>query len=391
MIRIPENVAVEACPSETTSVPESVPTIELAVVIPTYNERENVTPLLAGLEKVLAGTQWEVIFVDDHSPDGTADLIRGLAATNRRIRILERIGRRGLSSACIEGMLATPAQYIAVMDADLQHDESILPKMLERMKAENLDIVIASRSVTGGSMGEFPSSRVRLSALGARISRYVSHCNVSDPMSGFFLVQSSFFRRVAHRLSGTGFKILVDLLASSTPPLRVGEVPYHFRMRQHGESKLDISVELAYLYLVVDKIIGGTVPTRFVLFLLVGSLGLLVHFSTLALLYTRGHADFLTSQTVATIVAMTFNFLLNNSVTFRDRQLRGWRIVTGLLTFYLACSLGALINISFAQNLLRSGFPWYLAGISGIAISSVWNYGVNTILTWRRARPQQED
>ncbi len=161
-------------------------------------------------------------------------------------------------------------------------------------------------------------------------------------------------------------------------------------MRQRGESKLDLGVELEYLYLVIDKLIGGVVPTRFLLFVLVGSLGLLVHLSVLGLLFGKFHVGFLTAQTTATMVAMICNFLLNNGVTFRDRQLRGWRILTGLLTFCAACSAGAVVNVIFAQNLLRSGFPWYLAGISGIAVSSVWNYGVNTILTWRSARPRTE-
>jgi dolichol-phosphate mannosyltransferase len=380
----------EAYPSETMTLSESSLPTELAVVIPTYNERENVAPLLALLEQALAGTEWEAIFVDDNSPDGTSEFIRSLAVTNHRVRVLERIGRRGLSSACIEGMLATAAPYIAVMDADLQHDESILPTMLERMKAENLDIVVASRKIEGGSMGEFSRTRVWLSSLGSRISQWVSHSNVSDTMSGFFLVRRPFFRQVAPKLTGTGFKILVDLLASSPSNVRVGEVAYHFRMRQRGESKLDLGVELEYLYLVVDKLIGGAVPTRFLLFVLVGSLGLLVHLSVLGLLFGKLHVGFLVSQTTATLVAMICNFLLNNSVTFRDRQLRGWRILTGLLTFCAACSAGAVVNVIFAQSLLHSGFPWYLAGVSGIAVSSVWNYGVNTILTWRNTRPRTE-
>jgi dolichol-phosphate mannosyltransferase len=360
--------------------------IKLAVVVPTYNERENVHLLLKSISEVLAGIQWEVIFVDDNSPDGTADYIRQIAAADRRVRVIERIRRRGLSSACIEGMLATPAPYIAVMDADLQHDESILPAMLEKMISEKLDVVIASRNLVGGSMGAFSSQRKRLSRCGNRISNWVCHCTVSDAMSGFFLVERTFFKQVVPRLSGTGFKILVDILASSTAPVRVGEVPYHFRMRLHGESKLDINTELEYLYLLLDKVIGDVVPTRFVLFVLVGSLGLLVHLGTLGLLYLGRYGSFGASQAIATLVAMTFNFLLNNTVTFRDRRLRGWHVVRGLLSFYVACSLGAYINVSFAQNLYKAHFPWYLAGLCGLAISSVWNYGVNTIVTWRRAR-----
>ena len=360
--------------------------IELAVVIPTYNERENVGLLLEALENALKGIEWEAIFVDDNSPDGTAERVREVAAKNRRVRILERIGRRGLSSACIEGMLATPAPYIAVMDADLQHDEMILPTMLERMKSEDLEIVVASRKIVGGSMGEFARKRVWLSNLGTWISRLVCRSEVSDAMSGFFLVDRAYLRRVAPRLTGAGFKILVDLIASSPRPVLLGEVPYHFRNRRLGESKLDINAELEYLYLLVDKLIGKVIPMRFTLFVLVGSLGVVVHLGTLALLYRSGHVPFAISQTVATIVAMTGNFLLNNTVTFRDRRLKGWRLLSGLFTFYLACSIGAVASVSFAQFILNSHVPWYLAGISGMAISSFWNYGVNDLLTWRRAR-----
>src|SRR5271167_4549178 len=275
-------------PSEGTPGSESPPLtspIELAVVVPTFNERENIPVLVPALQKTLLGVQWELIFVDDNSPDGTAEYIRKLAATDRRIRVLERIGRRGLSSACIEGMLATAAPYLAVMDADMQHDESVLPEMLERIKSERLDIVVGSRNIEGGSMGEFSESRVWLSRLGARISTMVCRCEVSDPMSGFFLLDRRFFELVVEGLTGTGFKILVDLLASSPRPVRLGEIPYHFRNRRLGDSKLDVNVELEYLFLVVDKYVGKVIPTRFAVFVLVGSLGLLIHLGILAVLH----------------------------------------------------------------------------------------------------------
>jgi dolichol-phosphate mannosyltransferase len=373
-----------SCIETMTPAPESP--IELAVVLPTYNERENVPIVLAALDRALAGYAWEAIIVDDDSPDGTAEYVRGLASTNRRIRLVERIGRRGLSSACIEGMLTTSAPYIAVMDADMQHDETILPKMLDRIRTERLDLVVASRNLGGGSMGESSRGRILLSRMGNRVSRLVCHCDISDAMSGFFVVDRAYFQEIVHRLTGTGFKILVDLLASSQRPVRVAEVPYRFRNRERGESKLDVNVELEYLFLLIDKMIGNYVPTRFVVFVLVGSLGMVVHLTCLALLYLVAKESFAVAQTAATIVAMTFNFLLNNVVTFRDRRLRGWRILTGLMTFYLACSLGALMNVSFAEFLHRQAIPWYVAGISGTAISSVWNYGVNTILTFRRSR-----
>ena len=360
--------------------------LELSVVIPTYKERQNIAPLVDALEAALQGINWEVIFVDDHSPDHTADAIRELALTNPRVRILERIGRRGLSSACIEGMMASPAPSLAVMDADMQHDETILPEMLHRLQSGKLDVVVASRRTAGGSMGEFAKKRVRLSDLGSRVSKLVCHCDVTDPMSGFFIVNSEFFRASVPRLTGAGFKLLVDILASSPTRPRVAEVPYRFRNRLAGESKLDVNVELEYLFLIVDKIVGRYIPARFALFVAVGSLGLLIHLSILGIFHLFDAAAFALGQVVATLSAMMFNFFLNNLVTFRDRRLQGIALLRGIVIFYAACSMGVLINLSFAHRLFAAGLPWYLAGLSGVAISSFWNYGVNTIVTWRRTR-----
>lgn len=363
--------------------------IELAIVIPTFKESENVPLLVAAIESTLQGIEWELIFVDDNSPDGTADQVRKIASCDRRVRILERVGRRGLSSACIEGMLSTPAPYIAVMDGDMQHDETILPKMLDCIRSNRLDIVVGSRKVSGGSMGEFSSGRVKLSNLGSRISALVCHCEIADAMSGFFLMDRKYFQEVVRRLTGRGFKILVDLLASSKRPVQIAEIPYRFRKRQLGESKLDANVELEYIFLLVDKVIGDYVPTRFALFVLVGLLGVFVHLACLGIFYRIGKLDFAVSQALATWLAMTSNFLLNNIVTFRDRRLKGKRLILGLFTFYLACSVGAMLNVSFANFLLhKSIVPWYLAGVAGTTISSVWNYGVNGVFTWRRSKAQ---
>lgn len=368
--------------------PESSRPLDLAVVIPTFNEVENVLPLLERLEEALASLQWEAIFVDDDSPDHTASLVSELGRSDRRIRVIRRIGRQGLASACVEGMLATSAPYIAVMDADLQHDESILLTMYERIKSEQLDLVIGSRNIEGGGMGEMARPRAALSGLGSRLSRAVSKCELSDPMSGFFIVNRKFLEEVIYRLSATGFKILVDLVASAQRPVRFAEVPYRFRNRQRGVSKLDMNVGLEYLQLLLDKLIGGILPARFVMFGLVGGMGLLVHLAVLALLYWYARYEFLYAQAVATVAAMTFNFLINNLTTFRDRRLRGFLLVKGLAIYYLACSIGAITNLSFARFLLGAGLPWYLAGILGMAVSSVWNYGVNAIFTWRRVTRQ---
>jgi dolichol-phosphate mannosyltransferase len=360
--------------------------LELAVVIPTYNERGNVATIIQRVSHVLSNICHEIVVVDDDSPDGTFEAVREIAQRQSNVRLIRRIGRRGLASACLEGLMSTAAPYIAVIDGDLQHDESILPQMLARARQDNLDVVVATRNGEGGSMGEFSRARVRLSDLGKKLSRLVLHSAVSDPMSGFFLVDRRFADEVVYRTSGIGFKILVDLLGSARRPVRIAEIPFTFRTRQAGQSKLDLAVNLEYLYLVLDKLIGGRIPLRFVMYTLVGATGVILHLATLGLVYLGGHASFETSQLVATFLAMTLNFLLNNLFTYRDARLRGKRLVTGLLSFYLACSIGSAINLSVSNNLLQYGVPWLMSGLAGLAISSVWNYGVTSVTTWRRLK-----
>lgn len=362
----------------------SVAAIDLAVVIPTYNERDNVRILVDRLRSALEGISWEAIFVDDDSPDGTAEEIRSIGATDLSVRVLHRIGRRGLASACVEGMLATSAEVVAVMDADLQHDEAILPIMLEAMKSPEVDLVVATRNAHGGSKGSFAKNRVLLSDMGARLSSLVCKTQLSDPMSGFFMLRRSYLLEVAHRLSTTGFKILVDLVSSADRELRVVEVPYEFRNREHGESKLNVNIGLEYLFLLVEKFTHGIIPVRFAMFLLVGGVGLVVHLLTLSVFYLALHTEFLTGQIIATATAIAGNFFLNNAITFRDSKLKGWRLLRGLLAFYLICAFGGLTNITVAQYVFAHSWPWVLAAIAGVMVSSVWNFVVSSAFAWRR-------
>lgn len=356
---------------------------ELTVVVPTYNERLNITPFLDRLAESLRGISYEVIFVDDDSPDGTAEVVRALALGNESVRIIHRIGRRGLASACLEGMLASAAPYVCVMDADMQHDEKIVPIMLQRLKKDNLDVVVGSRNVQGGSMGAFAPRRVFLSSLGKKISATICRCQIEDPMSGFFILTRALLIEVVHDVSSIGFKILVDLLASAKRPLRLVEVPYEFRNRERGESKLDLLVGLEYLQLVIDKLIGRYVPASFVLFALVGSIGVIFYTIVFWLLLFVVNMGFGRSQILAAVAAMTTNFLLNNLITYRDRRLWGWRLVRGLLLFYVACSVGLIINWQIAKLTHNAGLHWLLAGFAGLVVGSVWNYGATNVLTWR--------
>jgi dolichol-phosphate mannosyltransferase len=355
---------------------------ELAIVIPVLNEADNVAPLVERLTRALAGIRWEAIFVDDDSPDGTADVVRALARLQSNIRCVQRLGRRGLASACIDGILSSAAPYIAVMDGDLQHDEMLLPQMLAKIRAERLDVVVASRYTDAGSVGDWQRSRVVISDVAGRLSRLVVKADLTDPMSGFFMVERNAFAAAMRSLTGQGFKILLDLFASSPRPLAFAEVPLSFRQRLHGESKLDTLVAWEYLMLVLQKLVGPAVPVRFLLFSLIGALGVGTHLLTLWFGTHILAIAFPVAQAIATVVAMTGNFLLNNLFTYRDRRLRGRRLVTGLISFYAVCGAGGAANVGVASYVAGGHHSWWLAGLAGAAVSVVWNYAMSSIFTW---------
>ena len=357
---------------------------ELTVVVPTFNERDNVVELVSRLEQSLQGKAWEVIFVDDDSTDGTAAHIRQISREDPRVRCIQRIGRRGLSSACVEGMLASSAPYLAVIDGDCQHDETVLPQMLEVLKNGETDVVIGSRYTAGGGIGSWKASRARMSRFATRLSRLVIKHDLSDPMSGFFALRREVLDLAVRNLSSIGFKILLDIVASSPKPLRVKELPYDFRNRHAGESKMDGQAVWDYLMLLTDKFIGGFVPVRFVSFALVGTVGVFVHFAVLTLLFRALSLPFTLSQAGATAMAMTSNFTLNNALTYRDMRLKGWKWVMGLASFMLTCSFGALANVGTASFFFRRHTFWALSALTGIVVGTVWNYAMTATYTWER-------
>ena len=357
--------------------------VQLSVVLPTYNERENVPELIHKLALALEGLCWEAIFVDDDSPDGTAEAIRDFARQDTRIRLLHRMGRRGLSSACVEGILASSADWVAVMDADGQHDETALPRMVQRARQELLDLVVGTRHADGGSMGDFARGRVLLSRLGERVSHAICKCRVSDPMSGFFVARRSFVLGCAPRLQRGGFKILLDLFATADAPVRFAEVGYTFRSRRHGESKLDGNTAIEYAALIINKLTRDLLPAHALLFAMVGTVGAAIHLACLGLLVTWRHETFFQAQIVATYVAMTANFFVNNAVTYRDRSLHGVRLLRGLISFWAVCTFGAWASVVFARGLFNAGAAWWIAGIAGLALSSGWNYSMSNLFTWQ--------
>lgn len=357
---------------------------ELAIVVPTFNESANVELLVAHVAEAIPHIRWEMMFVDDNSPDGTAEKVRAMALRDSRIRVVRRHDRRGLSTACIEGILATAADYVAVMDSDLQHDERILGEMFERLQRSDVDLVIGSRYVEGGGVGEWSKSRAAGSMLATKLALKLTRTELSDPMSGFFMIRREAFMRSLPHLSSIGFKILLDIAASAPQPLKVAEVPFTFRTRQHGESKLDTLVLWEYFELLLDKLFGKYVPARFLSFAIVGGFGLVVHFTVLTSLFVGLGVRFGVAQTAATIVAISNNFFLNNMLTYRDQRLKGVSLFWGWLTFNLVCATGAAANVGVADWLFERETYWALSAIAGVLVSVVWNYAMSSLFTWRR-------
>jgi dolichol-phosphate mannosyltransferase len=364
--------------------PQAVDTPQLSVVVPTFNERDNVTTLFRRLETALAGIAWEVVFVDDNSPDGTWDVVRGLARQDLRVRCIRRIGRRGLSGACIEGILACSAPYAAVIDADLQHDETQLPKMLGLLQGGEADLVVGSRYIEGGSADSFDRQRAGASQLATEVAKRVLRVKIKDPMSGFFMIRRDRFEQLAPQLSTQGFKILLDIVATAHGELRVVEIPFTFGSRLHGESKLDSMVALDFLGLVLAKLTRDVVSLRFLMFAMVGSLGLLVHLAALYAALKLIHLPFAESQACGAVSAMTSNFILNNFLTYRDQRLKGFAILRGLLLFYLVCSVGLLANVGVAFSVYDQEPIWWLAGAAGALMGVVWNYAMSGLFVWRK-------
>ena len=360
----------------------AMPPFELTIVAPAFNEAANLAMLAAKLDRALAGVRWQLIIVDDDSPDGTAAAAKALALADGRVSCLRRLRRRGLAGAVIEGVMASAAPFVAVMDADLQHDETLLPAMLAVLREDRADIVIGSRYVGEGSANAGLSAvRGVGSRLANRLARVVLRAEVTDPVSGFFMVKRPVFDEAAPKLSDQGFKILFDLIASRASPARILELPYSFSARQAGESKLDAMAVSDYLGLIVSRLSGNLVPPRALLFFVVGASGLAIHLTILRIGLALGLA-FAWAQTVAAVTAMTSNYLVNNEITYRDRRLRGVKLLIGYLRFCALCGVGLIANVAVADLAQRHLHLWWVAGFVGAVFGAVWNYVSTSLAVW---------
>jgi len=354
--------------------------VKLSVVIPTFNERDNIGPLIERLGVALKGVDWQATFVDDDSPDRTWEEVRRWAEQDQRIRCLRRIGRRGLSGAVLEGALSCSADYVAVIDADLQHDERLLLGMLASLRCDSADLAVACRRLSqpDDAFGLSPFRR-RLSLLANRACGWITKTRLTDPLSGFFMMRRSEFDRLAPQLSPSGFKILFDILATSRGDLRVVEMPYAFARRTSGESKFNQRVVADYAALFLSKVCRDLLSPRSIAFGLVGLSGLAIHLALMKLTLSLGLP---LAQLIGAAAAMTSNYLLNNALTYRDRTRRGWRLLAGYVKFVMLCGLGLVANVGAATMAQGMGLSWLVSGIVGAVVGAGWNYLTTAAAVW---------
>jgi dolichol-phosphate mannosyltransferase len=280
-------------------------------------------------------------------------------------------------------MLTSQARYVAVIDADLQHDEALLVDMLGSLRKGRADLVVASRYLQGGSATGLSKQRSRLSRWSNTLVRLLLGIDLTDPMSGYFMIRRDAFEALAPSLSSQGFKILLDILATGRDSLRTVELPSTFRKRQYGESKLDSKIALDFAALVTAKLTNDAVSARFLLFCLVGLTGIGVHLSLLRALLAVA-LSFGAAQALATVGAIAWNFVLNNLFTYRDQRLTGWRFLTGLIRFQVICAIGAISNVGIATWIYDYDSVWWIAGLGGAIIGTVWNFVVSAAFVWRQ-------
>lgn len=361
----------------------------LSVILPTYNERRNIAVAVERIDRALSGTgvAYEIIVVDDDSPDHTWEEVESLARRRGDLHLIRRLGRRGLSSAVVEGFSAATGNVLAVMDADLQHDADLLPAMVSAAGAPGVDLVIATRYGQGGSAGDWTRGRLLLSRLATVLSWAVVRTRVSDPMSGYFLIASHAWRDVASRLNPRGFKILLEIIARS-PPLVCREIGYTFQPRLHGASKLDGAVGISYLSSLVELSVDRFIDRRILCYGLVGAGGAGVNLATVRLLHDDMGVHVTAALAAAIGASMVSNFLLNNFITFSDRHRSGLpSLLRGLASFSAVSSIGAAINLVVANFAIRAlDMNLYAGAVLGILVATVWNFRANRDITWRIAR-----
>lgn len=361
----------------------------LSLILPTYNEAKNLPELLPKLEATLKGIAHEIIIVDDDSPDETWKVAQELGQHRDDVHVIRRIGRRGLSSAVIEGFFSAKGDILAVMDADGQHDMEILPKLYAAVEKGSA-IAVGSRYIAGGSVGAWDERRHMMSRVATTLALKVCRIKVSDPMSGFFAIRNDMFQSIAKSLNPKGFKILLDVLVCAPKNTKVAEIPFTFSLRLHGESKLSRRVQIEFLEYLYDVTVGRYIPLTFLKYCIVGAFGVGVHLGTYVFVssFLKDGDDlslfgFRIGLLIAIEAAVLFNFTINNMWTFALSRLRGVAMVFGFIKYNIACAFGAVANYAVSSYLFALGWHDVTAVILGACTGVVWNYTMSRFVAWK--------
>jgi dolichol-phosphate mannosyltransferase len=356
--------------------------ITLSVVLPTYNERVNLPLMVERLENCLKNSSFEIVIVDDNSPDETWKVALELAQSRPCLRVIRRLHDKGLSSAVMAGFEASLGKYLAVMDADLQHDENALPAFLEALE-KGADIIVGSRIVAGGGIEDWSIIRQFMSFVASMLAKIVLPQVISDPMSGFFALRREIYEELAGDINPRGFKILLEFVARARH-LRIAEVSYVFRGRVYGKSKLSTNVVLDYLAALYDLSVGKWMPRRFLKYAVVGLSGMVTNQCGVWVAINGLNLAESRALVWGIEISILSNFILNNYWTFRDVRLRGLvKVLRGLVSFNTICLGGAFINYASALFFLEKfGRTIYVANLLGVFFGTIWNYIVNSHMTW---------
>ncbi len=358
----------------------------MSVIVPTYNEVENIETLLVSLSDALTDLDYEIIVVDDDSPDGTWQRVEELRGRLPRVGLIRRTAERGLSSAVVTGMAAATGDVLAVIDADGQHDETLLPTLVEQISRRGADVAVGSREAPGGSYGDWSTHRRLTSWVGAEVARRIVGVGLTDPMSGFFAVSRNRYLDVESEVNPRGFKILLEFVARGPEPV-VAEVGYGFRQRTAGTTKLGPRVVLEFMLAMIDLLVGRVVSSTLTAYMMVGASGVAVRLAALATLDVLGvgRASFAALQ-----VSIVWNYWANNEFTFKPFARRRLRLVTGFVLFQIISLQGWAVAASwshwFDAQINHTGPPTWLGLMTGMAIATVFNFHLNQSLTWRPDR-----
>ncbi len=358
----------------------------LSVIVPTYNERDTVGELVNRLAAALHAVQHELVFVDD-STDGTDHLLATMSLENPVIHVIHREGRRGLAAAVVEGIAAARGDVVCVLDGDLQHPPEALPGLLEVLERTGSDLVVASRYTRGGRYDSFTAARRVASQLATAMARalLLRARLVADPLSGFFAFRRSVVDGI--HLRPVGYKILLEVLARGRLT-KVVEVPYRFDARTAGQSKLTLHQNWEYLLHLGRLLTADPEDIRFWRFCLIGASGVVVNMLVLSTLSKVVGVFFLYAGVVAIVAATTWNFLLNDAITWRDR--RSMSLQQKLIRYFQywgVTALGSSAHLFILYTLTSINVPYLWSNLAGITVAALWNFRTNARWTWRPSGP----